>query len=129
MIPEAVPMETTAVETESTEPVVGATTATAPGSGTTVALEPSAEARVDPQLEASTQVIVREVMIEDAASLRLAPMPETGTTSRGGLELLDDDLIDPTFVSLSMESCARQRTRSRYVVSTLSLLAFLNIEY
>jgi hypothetical protein len=84
---------------------------------------------VDPQLEASTQVIVREVMIEDVASLRLAPMPETGTTSRGGLELLDDDLIDPTFVSLSMESCAIQRTRSRYVVSTLSLLVFLNIEY
>jgi hypothetical protein len=24
--------------------------------------------------------------------------------SRGGLELLDDDLIDPAFVSLSMES-------------------------
>jgi hypothetical protein len=30
-------------------------------------------------------------------------MPATGSSSRGGLELLDDDLIDPTFVSLSME--------------------------
>jgi hypothetical protein len=31
-------------------------------------------------------------------------MPETGLSSCGGLELLDDDLIDPAFVSLSMES-------------------------
>jgi hypothetical protein len=43
-------------------------------------------------------------MIEDVAPLRSAPMPETGLSSCGGLELLDDDLIDPAFVSLSMES-------------------------
>jgi hypothetical protein len=33
-------------------------------------------------------------MIEDAVPLR---------SSSSGLELLDDDLIDPTFVSLSIE--------------------------
>jgi hypothetical protein len=46
-------------------------------------------------------------MIEDDVPLPLAPMPETGSTSHGGLELLDDDLIDPAFVSLSMESWRR----------------------
>jgi hypothetical protein len=46
-------------------------------------------------------------MIEDVAPLRSVPMPETGSSSCGGLELLDDDLIDSAFVSLSMESCHR----------------------
>jgi hypothetical protein len=67
----------------------------------------SVEERDDPHPEVSTQVIVREAMIEDAVPLRLAPMPEIGSSSCGGLELLDDDLIDPTFVSLSLESWCR----------------------
>jgi hypothetical protein len=96
-------METSVLETV-TEPAVEVTTATAPGSVTTVAPEASAEARIDPQLEASTQFVVREAVIEEAAPLRSAPMPETGSSSHGGLELLDDDLIDPAFVSLRMES-------------------------
>jgi hypothetical protein len=63
-------METAAVETETTEPVVGVVTATAPGSRTTIAPKPSAEARVDLQHEASNQVVVREAMIEDVVPLR-----------------------------------------------------------
>jgi hypothetical protein len=106
-IPEAVAMETAAEETVTSEPVVEVVTATAPGSETLVAPEASAEAPVDLQPEASTQVIVREAMIEDVALLCSAPVPETRSTSRGGLELLDDDLIDPAFVSLSMESWRR----------------------
>jgi hypothetical protein len=43
-------------------------------------------------------------MIEDVAPLRSVPMLETGSSSHRGLELLDNDLIDPAFVSLSMES-------------------------
>jgi hypothetical protein len=60
--------------------------------------------RVNLQREASTQVVVREEMIEDVAPLRSAPMPETGSSSCGDLELLNDDLIDLAFISLSMES-------------------------
>jgi hypothetical protein len=96
-------METAIMEMMATEPVAKAATTTAPGLGTTIAPELSAEARVDPYPEASTEVVVREVMIEDATPLRSVPMLETGSSSCGGLELLDDDLIDPTFVSLIME--------------------------
>jgi hypothetical protein len=105
-IPEAV-AKAADVETVAAELVVEVKTATTPRSGTTVAPESSAKARVDPPPKASTQVVVREAMIKDVAPLRSPPMPETGTTSPGGLELLDDDLIDPTFVSLSMKSWHR----------------------
>ena len=106
-IPEAVAMETATVETEPTEPVAGATAAAAPGLGTTVAPELSTEARVDPLPEASTEVVVCEPIIEEAAPLRSAPMPEAASSSRGGLELLEDNLVDPAVVALSMESWRR----------------------
>jgi hypothetical protein len=96
-------METVVVEAESTELVIEAATGTSPGPGTTVAPELSAEEPVDPHPEVSIDVVVCEAVIEEVAPLHSAPMPATGSSSRGGLELLDDDLIDPTFVSLSME--------------------------
>jgi hypothetical protein len=34
-------------------------------------------------------------------------MPETGTSSCGGLELLDEEMIDPTVVALNLESWRR----------------------
>jgi hypothetical protein len=52
----------------------------------------------------STDVVVHEPEIEEATQIRSAPMLETTSTSRGGLELLDDNLIDPAVVTLSMES-------------------------
>jgi hypothetical protein len=103
-IPEAVAMETTAVETMAIEPVAETMTTIVPGPGTTIALKPSKEVWVDPHHETSTKAVIHEAMIKDVVPLRSAPMPETGSTRCGGLELLDDDLIDPAFVSLSMES-------------------------
>jgi hypothetical protein len=38
--------------------------------------------------ETSMDVVVRSPEIQDAEPIRLAPMSETATTSRGGLELL-----------------------------------------
>jgi hypothetical protein len=63
-------METTAMETESAEPVVGVTTAAAPGSRTTIAPEASTEERADLHPETSTHVVICEVVIEGAAPLR-----------------------------------------------------------
>jgi hypothetical protein len=109
-------METAATETMATRPVAEAAMVTAPRPGTTVAPELSAEARVDPHPEASTNLVVREAVIEEAAPLRSAPMLETGSSSRGGLELLEDDLVDPAVVSLSIESwrCTQQWVKVRY---------------
>jgi hypothetical protein len=99
-------MEAATVETRATKPAGEVATTIASGSRTKEDPEASVETRVDPHPEASTQVIVREVMIEDVP-LRSAPMPEIGSSSRGGLEVLDDDLIDLAFVLLSMESWRR----------------------
>jgi hypothetical protein len=52
-------------------------------------------------------VVVREPIIEDAALIRSVPMSPTTSTSRGGLELLDDNLIEPAVVAQSMESWRR----------------------
>jgi hypothetical protein len=97
-------MEMTTVETETTEPAGETVAATTPVPGTTIAPEASVEKQVEPHPKVSTQVVICEATIEYAAPLRSAPMPKVGSSSRGGLELLDDDLIDPAFVSLSMES-------------------------
>jgi hypothetical protein len=61
-------------------------------------------AHVDALPGASTKVVVCEPEIQDAAPIRSAPMVEATLTSRGGLELLADDLVDPTVVARNLES-------------------------
>jgi hypothetical protein len=97
-------METATVEATGTERLPNHATLTAPGLATLTAPELRVEAQVDPRPKAGTEAIVCEAMVEDVVPLRSAPMLETRTLSRGGIELLHDDLIDPAFVSLSMES-------------------------
>jgi hypothetical protein len=50
------------------------------------------------------EVVVRSPEIQYAASIRSAPMEEATSTSRGGLELLADDLVDPATVAWNLES-------------------------
>jgi hypothetical protein len=57
--------------------------------------------------EVNLEVVVRSLEIQDAEPIRSAPMSEATTTSRGGLELLVDDLISPTTVARNMESMER----------------------
>jgi hypothetical protein len=52
-------------------------------------------------------VVVRSLEIQDAEPIRSAPMSETAVASRGGLELLADDLINPTTVARNLESMRR----------------------
>lgn len=98
-IPEVVAMETTTVEAATAEPAVEQTT--------TSARKPKVQTQVESQPGLSSKAMVREAMVEDATPLRSAPMPETGTSSCGGLELLDEEMIDPTVVALNLESWRR----------------------
>jgi hypothetical protein len=100
-------MDTVDVEMEPIEPVAEMVAGTTPGLGATVAPELSVETRVDPLLGASTDVVVCEPSIEEVAPIRSSPMPEVASSRHGGLELLDDDLIDPAVVALNMESWHR----------------------
>jgi hypothetical protein len=100
-------METTTMETEPTTPVAEVTEGVAPEMGTAVAPEVRVETHVGSLPRTSTDVVVREPKIEKVASIRSAPMSEATSTSRGGLELLNDNLIDPAIVARSMESMRR----------------------
>jgi hypothetical protein len=57
--------------------------------------------------ESSLEVVVRLSEIQDAKPIRSAPMSEAATTSRGGIELLVDDLVDPAAVARNLEAMRR----------------------
>jgi hypothetical protein len=98
-IPSVEPIEDVAPETqeaavEASEPMeVAAGEAVATAGGEDVALP-------EPALE----VVVCSPEIQDAEPIRSAPMTEASTSSRGGIELLADDLVDPAMVARHLEA-------------------------
>jgi hypothetical protein len=74
------------------EVAVGEAAVTAGGEGDDVLPEPALE------------VVVRSPEIQDAEPIRSALMTGAATSSRGGLELLADDLVDPAMVARHLEA-------------------------
>jgi hypothetical protein len=102
-IPEAVPVEGIMPEAE-----VAARTATEPAEiASGVAPGVAEEVCDDILLELSLEVVVRSPEIQDAEPIRSAPMSEAAATSRGGLELLADDLVDPATVARNLQVMRR----------------------
>jgi hypothetical protein len=96
-IPSVVPIEDVApgtqkVAAEPMEVAAGEAAATAGGGGDAALPEPALE------------VVVRSPEIQDAEPIRSAPMTEAATSSRGGIELLADDLVDPATVVRHLEA-------------------------
>jgi hypothetical protein len=99
-IPAAVPVEDVAPATQGAvggapelmEVAVGEDVATTGAEGDDALLEPALE------------VVVGSPEIQDAEPIRLAPMSETATGSRSGIELLADDLVDPATVARHLEA-------------------------
>jgi hypothetical protein len=54
--------------------------------------------------EVSLEVAVRSPEIQDAEPIRSAPMTEGTASSRGGIELLADDLVEPATVANHLEA-------------------------
>jgi hypothetical protein len=54
--------------------------------------------------EPALEVVARSPEIQDAGPIRSAPMTEAATSSRGGIELLADDLVDPATVARHLEA-------------------------
>jgi uncharacterized membrane protein len=73
----------------------------------------------DDALPESSMDVVRSPEIQDAKPIRSAPMSEAAATSRGGLELLADDLIDPAMVARNLESMRRAEQWMKVHDSTL----------
>jgi uncharacterized membrane protein len=72
-----------------------------------IAPETSEKVHDDALPESSMDVVVRSPEIQDAEPIRSAPMSEAAATSRSGIELLADDLIDPAMVARNLESMRR----------------------
>jgi hypothetical protein len=54
--------------------------------------------------EVAMEVAIRSPEIQDAEPIRSAPMTEAAASSRGGIELLADDLIEPVTVAKHLEA-------------------------
>jgi uncharacterized membrane protein len=54
--------------------------------------------------EPALEVAIRSPEIQDAEPIRSAPMTEAAASSRGGVELLADDLVDPATVARHLEA-------------------------
>jgi hypothetical protein len=54
--------------------------------------------------EVALEVFVRSPEIKDIEPIRSAPMTEAAASSRGGVELLADDLVDPATVARHLEA-------------------------
>jgi hypothetical protein len=99
-IPSAVPVEDVAPGTQEAaveapelmEVAAGEAAATTGGEGDDALPEPALE------------VVVRSPEIQDAEPIRSVPMTEAATSSRGGIELLADDLVDPATVARHLEA-------------------------
>jgi hypothetical protein len=98
-IPKAVPAESQAPETqgaaaEAPEPMEVA-------SGEAPAMVGGERNDVLP--ESTLEVVVRSPEIQDVEPIRSTPMSGAATSSRGGIELLVDELVDPAAVARHLE--------------------------
>jgi hypothetical protein len=50
------------------------------------------------------EVAIRSPEIQDAEPIRSAPMTEATASSRGGIELLADNLVEPAMVAKHLEA-------------------------
>jgi hypothetical protein len=99
-IPEAVPVERQAPEAQGATGTAPELMEVASGEAPAVA----GEERDDVLPESTLEVVVHSLEIQDAEPIRSAPMSGAATSSRGGVELLADDLVDPAAVARHLEA-------------------------
>jgi hypothetical protein len=99
-IPSAVPVEDVAPETQEAVVEASETMEVATGEAATTIGGEEAATLLEPALE----VVVCSPEIQDAEPIHSTPMPEAATSSRGGIELLADDLVDPATVARHLEA-------------------------
>jgi hypothetical protein len=102
-IPEVVPIEGVMPETQE---AAGAATEPAEIAGGEA---PGVAEKVRDNVlpESSLEVVIRSPEIRGAEPIRSASMSEAATSSRGGIELLADDLVDPVAVARNLEAMRR----------------------
>jgi hypothetical protein len=99
-IPEAVLIEVLVPETQGAAGAAPELAEVASGGAPAMA----GEEHDDVLPESTLEVVVRSPEIQDAEPICSAPMSGTATSSRGGIELLADDLVDPAVVARHLEA-------------------------
>jgi hypothetical protein len=99
-IPVAVPMESLTPEVQEAAGGAPELMEVAVGEAATATGGEEVTAPPEPALE----VVVRFPEIQDAEPIRSAPMTEAATSSRGRVELLADDLVDPAMVARHLKA-------------------------
>jgi hypothetical protein len=99
-IPEVVPIESQAPETQGAAGRAPEPMEVAGGEAPAMA-----GGECDDVLPESTlEVVIRLPEIQDAEPIRSAPMSSAATSSRGGIELLADNLVDPAALARHLEA-------------------------
>jgi hypothetical protein len=98
-IPSVVPVEGLALETQGAAEGAPEPMEVAVEEAATTAGGERDDVRPEPALEE----VVHSPEIQDAEPIRSAPMSGAATSSRGGIELLADDLVDPAMVARHLE--------------------------
>jgi hypothetical protein len=96
-----------AVEIEGVMPKAEVLEGAASGLEVPIAPVTTEEVRDDALPESSMDVVVRLPEIQDTKPIRSVSMSEAAMTSRGGLELQADDLINPAMVARNLEPMCR----------------------
>jgi hypothetical protein len=101
-IPEAVPVEGAMPKTQE---AAGAATEPAEIAGREA--PGMAEEVRDDVLSESSLVVICSPEIQDTEPIRSVPMSEAATSSRGRIDLLADNLVDPAAVARNLEAMRR----------------------
>jgi hypothetical protein len=99
-VPSAVPVVDLVPESQGAAGAAHEPTEVASGEAPAMAMEE----RDDILPKSATELVVRSPEIQDAEPIRSAPMSEAATSSRGGIELLADDLVDPAAVERHLKA-------------------------
>jgi hypothetical protein len=99
-IPEAVPVEGVVSESQGAAGAAPKPAEVASGGAPVMA----AEERDDVLPESTMEVVVCSPEIQDAEPIHSAPMPGATMSSRGGIELLADNLVNPATVACHLEA-------------------------
>jgi hypothetical protein len=102
-IPEAVPVEVVVLEIQEAARAAPEPAVVASGGAPAMA----EEERDEVLPESNQEVVVRSPEIQDAEPIHSTSMSGTATTSRGGIELLADDLVNPAVVAHNLEAMRR----------------------
>jgi hypothetical protein len=79
--------------------------------------------------EIALEVAIRSSEIQDAEPIRSAPMTEATPSSRGGMELLADDLVEPATVAKHLEAIRQAEQWMKVRIRSLPSSQSFAVEY